>query len=150
MNEYIIREMKCEDYENVYTLWKSIQGFHIRELDDSKGSIERFIRRNPSTSIVAEAGGKIIGAILCGQDGRRGCLYHVCVAEQYRKQGVGKAMVTKALEALEKEGISKAFIVAFTDNEAGNRFWQEIGWKWRSDLNYYDYKLREDNEEVCI
>ena len=57
----------------------------MRSLDDSKEGVQRFLQRNPSTSVVAvvkeENKEKIVGAILCGHDGRRGCFYHVCVDE---------------------------------------------------------------------
>ena len=78
-----IRTMVAQDYPDVYRLWKTIKGFGIRSVDDSQEGVERFIRRNPSTSVVAEAGGEVVGAILCGHDGRRGCFYHVCVREDY-------------------------------------------------------------------
>ena len=85
MEKYVqgttIRPMVEEDYEKVYELWKTIKGFGIRSMDDSREGVARFIRRNPSTSIVAQADGQIVGAILCGHDGRRGCFYHVCVRE---------------------------------------------------------------------
>ena len=87
-----IRAMTMEDYDKVYALWKTIQGFGIRSIDDSREGVERFLKRNPSTSIVAEEDGNIVGAILCGHDGRRGCLYHVCVEKNHRKHGIGKAM----------------------------------------------------------
>ena len=74
--EYTIREMTLEDYDEVYALWMGIHGFGIRSIDDSKEGVERFLKRNPTTSMVAVADGKIVGAILCGHDGRRGCLYH--------------------------------------------------------------------------
>ena len=73
----IVREMTMEDYDKVYALWLSIQGFGIRSIDDSREGVERFLRRNPTTSVVAEQNGRIVGAILCGHDGRRGCFYHV-------------------------------------------------------------------------
>ena len=69
--------MTIDDFEQVHSLWMEIHGFGIRSIDDSKEGVERFIRRNPDTSIVACMDGKIVGAILCGQDGRRGCFYHV-------------------------------------------------------------------------
>ena len=71
-----IREMTIDDYEEVYHLWKQIKGFGIRSIDDSREGVERFLMRNPTTSVVAEKDGKIVGSILCGHDGRRGCLYH--------------------------------------------------------------------------
>lgn len=141
----LIREMKIEDYEEVYTLWKKIKGFGIRSIDDSRAGIERFLKRNPTTSVVAEMDGKIVGAILCGHDGRRGCFYHVCVDEAYRRHGIGKSMVVFAMEALKKEQINKVSLIAFTQNDIGNAFWNTIGWTRREDLNYYDFTLNEAN-----
>ena len=78
--DVIIREMTIEDYGQVYELWTEIKGFGIRTVDDSREGVERFLRRNPTTSVVAVQNGRIIGNILCGHDGRTGCFYHVCVA----------------------------------------------------------------------
>lgn len=140
-----IREMKIEDYDKVYELWMGIHGFAIRSLDDSREGVERFLKRNPTTSVVALCGEKIIGSILCGHDGRHGCLYHVCVHEDYRQHGIGRAMAEACMQALKKEQISKVMLVAFQENEIGNQFWQEAGWNFREDLNYYDFTLNEDN-----
>ena len=107
--------------------------------------MERFLKRNPTTSVVAEADGRIVGSILCGHDGRRGCLYHVCVHESYRRHGIGKAMVIRAMEKLKEEQISKVSLIAFTQNDIGNAFWNKIGWVERLDLNYYDFVLNEEN-----
>ena len=56
-----IRVMTIEDFDQVHALWMSIKGFGIRSVDDSKEGIERFLKRNPTTSVVAEEDGKIIG-----------------------------------------------------------------------------------------
>ena len=146
MNSHIsIRPMTIEDYEQVYELWMSIKGFGIRSIDDSREGVERFLKRNPTTSVVAEENGRIVGSILCGHDGRRGCLYHVCVHEDYRRHGIGKAMVVRAMEALKEEKISKVSLIAFTQNDIGNAFWNTIGWTERLDLNYYDFVLNTEN-----
>lgn len=142
---YTLRKMKTEDYDDVYALWMSIKGFGIRSMDDSKEGVTRFLRRNPTTSMVACMDGKIVGAILCGHDGRRGCFYHVCVHEAYRQHGIGKAMAKKAMEALQEEGINKVSLIAFASNQVGNRFWKDMGWTFREDLNYYDYTLNMNN-----
>ena len=142
-----IRTMTIEDYEEVYALWKSIRGFAMRSLDDSREGVERFLGRNPVSSVVAEEDGKIVGSILCGHDGRRGCLYHVCVHRDYRMRGIGKAMVVHAMNALKQEQISKVSLIAFTKNDIGNAFWNRIGWTKRLDLNYYDFVLNERNIE---
>ena len=137
--------MTIEEYQGVHDLWMSIKGFGIRSVDDSREGVEMFLKRNPTTSVVAIEDGKVVGSILCGHDGRRGCLYHVCVAEQYRRHGIGKAMVVQAMNALKAEHINKVSLIAFTQNDIGNAFWKHIGWTKREDLNYYDFTLNEAN-----
>ncbi|MCR4651100.1 MAG: GNAT family N-acetyltransferase [Lachnospiraceae bacterium] len=141
----MIREMKIEDYDEVYSLWKTIKGFAIRSIDDSREGVDRFLKRNPSTSVVVVEDDHVVGAILCGHDGRRGCLYHVCVHPDYRLQGIGKSMVVFAMEALHRENINKVSLIAFTQNDIGNAFWKTIGWTKREDLNYYDFTLNNEN-----
>lgn len=141
----MIRIMDIEDYDGVYGLWKKIKGFGMRSIDDSREGVERFLKRNPSTSVVSVESGKVVGSILCGHDGRRGCFYHVCVDAAYRRRGIGKAMVVKAMEALREEKISKVSLIAFTKNDVGNAFWNTIGWTKRLDLNYYDFVLNGEN-----
>ena len=140
-----IRVMTIDDYDGVYALWMSIHGFAIRSVDDSREGVEIFLKRNPSTSVVAVDNGEIVGAILCGHDGRRGCMYHVCVREDKRMLGIGKAMVVFCMKALREERINKVSLIAFTVNDIGNAFWKQIGWTKREDLNYYDFTLNEEN-----
>lgn len=145
MKDFIIRKMTPDDYDGVYALWSTIAGFAIRSIDDSKEGVTKFLKRNPETSVVAVSDGKIVGAILCGHDGRRGCLYHVCVNRDYRLNGIGKAMVVFCMKALQAEGINKVSLIAFTKNDIGNAFWKKLIWTKRDDLNYYDFTLNEEN-----
>ncbi|HCX78034.1 MAG TPA: GNAT family N-acetyltransferase, partial [Firmicutes bacterium] len=50
----MIRIMTIEDYERVYKLWSETKGMGLRSIDDSIEGIERFLKRNPRTSFVAE------------------------------------------------------------------------------------------------
>ena len=136
--------MREEDYDDVRALWMTIRGFGIRALDDSREDVVRFIRRNPTTSVVAVADGRVVGSILCGSDGRQGALYHVCVAREYRRQGIGTRMVGYCMERLREMGINKVALIAFANNDVGNAFWRQIGWK-KSDVNYYEFILNADN-----
>ena len=141
----IIRPMEIGDYENVRELWLSIRGFAIRKIDDSKEEIERFLERNPGTSVVAVEDGRVIGSILCGNDGRQGSFYHVCVAPDKRLRGIGTQMVGFCMEALRKQKINKISLIAFTRNDAGNAFWKQIGWTCRPDCNMYEFVLNKEN-----
>ncbi len=137
--------MTEDDYDDVRALWMTIRGFGIRALDDSREDVQRFIRRNPTTSVVARMDGRIVGSILCGSDGRQGALYHVCVARDYRRRGIGTHMVGYCMHQLRLMGINKVSLIAFTSNDAGNAFWKQIGWTRKSDVNYYEFVLNEQN-----
>ncbi|MCR5210392.1 MAG: GNAT family N-acetyltransferase [Lachnospiraceae bacterium] len=141
----MIRAMTIDDYDQVKALWMTIHGFGIRSVDDSREGIDMFLKRNPGMSVVAIEDDHVVGAILCGHDGRRGCLYHVCVDEKYRRNGIGKDMVVFCMNALKAEHINKVSLIAFTRNDIGNAFWHCIGWNEREDLNYYDFTLNEAN-----
>ncbi len=143
--EVVISPMIPEDYDEVRDLWLTIRGFGIRALDDSRKDIERFIRRNPTTSVVARADGRIVGSILCGSDGRQGTLYHVCVAKEYRRRRIGTQMVGFCMHQLRIMGINKVSLIAFAKNDIGNAFWNKIGWIRKTDVNYYVFDLNEKN-----
>lgn len=138
-----IRKMKIDDYENIRALWLSTPGMGLNNLDDSKEGTDRFLKRNPDTCFVAEKGGKLTGVILSGHDGRRGYIYHMAVALDERKQGIGTALLDHALDALAEEGINKAALVVFANNETGNAFWAKRGFASREDLVYRNKCLKE-------
>lgn len=131
-----IRVMTTEDYEQVYHLWINTPGMGLNDLDDSREGIAKYLNRNPTTCFVAVDEGKIAGVIMAGHDGRRGFIHHTTVAEEYRKQGIGRELVRHALTALEKEGINKAALLVFRQNELGNIFWENVGFTDREDIVY--------------
>lgn len=122
-------------------------GLGLSRMDDSREGIAKFLKRNPTTSFVAESeNGQIVGAILCGHDGRRALIHHTCVWRNYARRGIGEKLVTCALDALVKEGINKATLVVFTGNDVGNQFWQKMGFIRRDDLYYRNLALVNQND----
>ncbi len=138
-----IRNMTIHDYEEIYALWLSCHGMGLNSVDDSEVGIARFLNRNPDTCFVAEADGKIVGVILAGNDGRRGYIYHTAVHPQYRNCGIGRQLVETALQALRACDIHKVALVVFSSNEAGNGFWEKLGFTVRNDLTYRNRTLTE-------
>ena len=137
-----IRPMTIDDYDALYAIWTAC-GNGLNNLDDSREGIEKYLRRNPTTSFVAEDGGVIAGAVLCGHDGRRGYIQHMSVSPLYRRRGIGKRLLDAALAALKAEGINKTALAAFRKNALGNAFWDSMGFGLREDLNYRDLALTE-------
>jgi len=140
-----IRQMTMDDYGAVFGIWSATPGMGMRSMDDSPEGIARYLKRNPDTCFVAVKEGNVIGAILSGHDGRRGYIYHAAVIPARRREGVGKALVDAALAALGRAGILKVALVAFRANEAGNAFWERLGFTERTDLVYRNRSLTERN-----
>ena len=103
---FIIREMSIADFEEVKALWQRSNGIELSTAD-TKESITRFLERNPGLSFVARDGDLLVGAVLCGHDGRRGYIDHLAVSQSHRCQGIGRALVGRCLYNLVQIGIRK-------------------------------------------
>lgn len=116
------------DYDQAIALWANIEGVEICE-GDSREEISDYLKRNPSLSRVVEVDGVMVGAALCGHDGRRGWIYHLAVAPGHRGRGVGKALMEDCVDGLRKVGLPRAIILVAGDNPAGHQFWLRNGWE---------------------
>ena len=141
--EYEIRQVTIDDYDAIYELWNSTEQSRraMNPVDDSREGIERYLNRNPDTCFAAVKDGRIIGVILTGHDGRRAIIHHMCVHPDYRRRGIAARLVSRAEEALKKEGIQKIFGLVFKDNDAANAFWERQGYSLRTNLNYRNKSL---------
>ncbi len=130
---YEIMPMTLDDYDEVYALWKDSEGIGLSSAD-SRGGIARFLERNPALAFVARDEYGLAGAVMVGDDGRRGYLYHLAVSPRCRWQGIGRALVERCLEGLRGRGIEKCHIFVYGENREGRAFWEEAGFATRNDL----------------
>lgn len=128
-----IQPFRIEDYDAVVAFWEKQDGVGLNE-SDTRDAIQLFLERNRGMSFVVRDAGTVVGAALCGTDGRRGYLHHVAIAKEYRGKGWGRRLVEICLGELKKSGISRCNIFLFADNEAGEAFWKKIGYRVRVDL----------------
>lgn len=140
MQGYSIREMVIEDYDEVYQLWSLTKGIGLSGAD-TRANIDAYLKRNKGISFVCEADDRIIGAILCGHDGRRGFIHHLVVDEQYRRIGLGQKLISKSLERLKQENIQKCHLFVMKDNELGKEFWIKMGWVQREDIRTFSRNI---------
>jgi ribosomal protein S18 acetylase RimI-like enzyme len=122
------REFRIEDYDAAIELWSRVEGLDVAEGDDRE-TISRFLKQNRGLSRVAIDRSKFIGAALCGQDGRRGYIYHLAVDPAYHGRGIGKQLMKECLAGLKRVGLQRANILVAKDNPRGRDFWQRNGWE---------------------
>jgi putative acetyltransferase len=129
-----LRAMGAADYAAAFALWRATEGIGLSE-SDSEPAVAAFLRRNPGMSSVAVGeAGELLGAVLCGTDGRRGYLHHLAVPPRERGRGIGARLVSRCFEQLAAAGIPKCNVFLYTENHAGASFWEHNGWRARADL----------------
>jgi len=130
---YRIETMKLSDFAAVSRLWRKSEGIGLNE-SDTRPNIAIYLKRNPRMSFVARKGKTIVGAVLCGHDGRRGYLHHLAVAKSHRGDGIGKKLVEASFTMLRRAGVTRCNIYLFNSNSQGEAFWLHNGWTKRADL----------------
>lgn len=140
--DVVIRPMAAADYDAVVALWRVTDGIGLSAADE-QGPIEAYLARNPGMSRVAVRGGDVVGAVLCGHDGRRGYVHHLAVVPSERGRGLGRALMDEVLGELARAGISKANIVVYAGNADGQAFWRATGWFPRDDLVLMQHVIEE-------
>lgn len=138
----LIETMTIDHYDDVIALWKKSENVGLSSADERE-KIEAYLARNPGMSFVAKEDGVIVGAALCGHDGRRGYLHHLAVAEPNRKQGLGRRLVDRCIESLRGVGIEKCHLFLFDKNKKGKAFWKKIRWAPRTDIQVLSKELKE-------
>jgi len=136
-----IQNFDMKYYQQILALWKRSEGIGLSAADAPE-RISTYLARNPGTSFTAWDGERLIGAVLCGHDGRRGYLHHLAVDPEYQRRGIGRQLSEACMTALAREGIDKAHIFVYGANQDGLAFWQQAGWYRRHELVILSYDIK--------
>ena len=127
------REFIAADYDAVRDLWRATEGIVLRDVD-ARAPLVAYLAHNRGLSFVAHQAGIIVGAVLCGTDGRRGYLQHLAVAATHRRRGIGRALAERSFTALGERGIEKCHLMVLPGNMSARQFWTRLGWEERQDV----------------
>lgn len=129
----VIREYRAGDGEGLRALW-AIAGFHSPGDDDR--SLRRFAQHNAGMFLVAVQGSAIVGSAMGGWDGRRGWIYHVATAPEYRREGLATRLVRQIEARLKELGSPRANAIVLEDNDEAIAFWESLGYRDRASRQY--------------
>ncbi len=107
-----------------------------RPWNDPRKDIARklLVRRDlflVAAASAADAGadaGAIVGSVMVGYDGHRGWINYLAVAPDYRRQGLGRALMDEAETLLLREGCPKVNLQVRTGNEGVVAFYRRLGY----------------------
>jgi len=136
-DEIVIRVMRETDLDEALKLWRISFNAGFSTNFDTKEILIKYLNRNTEFSSVAcTMDGRIVGALMCGHDGRRGSIYHTAVYNEYRKKGIGRKMEQRSISELKNIGITTGFLFININNPGSKEFWDSIGWTVIPEVKY--------------
>ncbi|NMC52842.1 MAG: GNAT family N-acetyltransferase [Chloroflexi bacterium] len=136
--DYSVFQLK--DYDQAAAFWQRTPYIGLSSAD-TREAIGTFLSRNPGFSFAARDGDALAGTVLIGHDGRRGYMYHLAVAAEYRGQGIARELIRLGLDALRDAGIEKCHLFVYTDNQNALEFYRHEGWQQREELVIFSMNL---------
>jgi ribosomal protein S18 acetylase RimI-like enzyme len=126
--EIVIRSYSTEDLAGVTALWQLVfpsnSPWNIPEED-----IQRKLRVQPDLFLVAILDDTLVGTTMAGFDGHRGWVYYVAVHPDYRRKGIGSALMEKAEKGLAAIGCSKINLQVRAGNSQVAAFYRQLGYQ---------------------
>jgi ribosomal protein S18 acetylase RimI-like enzyme len=118
-----------DDYPEVVDLWEHAgPGVQVGR-SDTLEEVGKKVQRDPDLFLVVEVDDKLIGSVIGGFDGRRGMIYHLAVADDYRQQGIGAALMDEVERRLKGKGCLKAYLLVVDGNEYATQYYEKRGWQ---------------------
>ena len=128
------------DYAAALELWRGTDGVNVGH-SDTPEEIQKKLQRDPDLFLIAEVDRRMIGTIIGGYDGRRGLIYHLAVHADFRKQGIGAALLKEVEARLKAKGCLKCYLLILADNPDAVPFYEHHGWDEMTDCRLFAKKL---------
>jgi ribosomal protein S18 acetylase RimI-like enzyme len=138
---FTLRHGTPEDIDDLLALWLDAAENDGRPAD-TPGAVAALLQRDPEALIVADDDGKLIGSVIAGWDGWRYHLYRLAVRAEWRRRGVGTALLEAAEARLAGFGATRADAMVLDGNDLGQRLWRARGYRQQADWRRWVKQLR--------
>jgi ribosomal protein S18 acetylase RimI-like enzyme len=121
-SEFIVRACRSNEASDVLELWEQTRSEHA-STPDRHDDVQRLLSNDANCLLVAEAKGRIVGALIAASDGWRGNMYRLAVHPEQRRQGIGLALVRAGEQHLRRRGTSRVTALVAYEDEVAASFW---------------------------
>lgn len=128
-----VRAATAHDVPAVLALWERSRSI-VAVTPDSPEALERLLERDGDALLVAEEGGELVGSLIAAWDGWRGNLYRLAVAPEWRRRGVGRALVAAGEERLHALGARRVTALVGRGEEVARGFWEAVGYPYDANV----------------
>lgn len=122
-----IRSMEHRD-------WQHLEQFQQKDWSDIKPYFQYYLSSSSCYPIVVEYKGELLGIGSGIQLGSMGWIAHIVVAENYRRNGLGRMLVSAIMQQLQERGCRTISLVATQDGEG---LYRQLGFATFSSYLFY-------------
>ncbi len=122
----MLRDYKPEDFD---TLYEIDQACYEPGVAYSKRDMRAYLQFPGAECLVAQAADEMAGFCISARQRSRGYIVTIDVLEQYRKSGIGSAILREVERRLAANGVREIGLETATDNESAIAFWRKHGYR---------------------
>ncbi|MEM4468572.1 MAG: ribosomal protein S18-alanine N-acetyltransferase [Candidatus Nezhaarchaeales archaeon] len=134
--EYVVREFRLEDLQNVIYINRTC----LPENYAPEFFVYHF-REFPEGFLVAEMNGSVVGYVMTRVDmgfdyysshkalTEKGHVISIAVLPHARQKGIGKALLSRAIEAVRKRGVKEVYLEVRVSNTPAINLYHKLGFK---------------------
>ena len=122
-----IKPYEKTDLDPVMALW-SVVFPNPPSHNDPFADIQSKLKVQPDLFFVAVDDGHVVGTAMSGFDGHRGWVYYVAVHPDYRRRGIGSALMQEVERALVEIGCRKLNLQIRSENAPVQAFYNSLGY----------------------
>ncbi len=108
-------------------LWERTRSEHATT-PDRLDDLQRLLSHDAGSLLVAFADGAIVGALIAASDGWRGNMYRLAVHVEYRRAGIGLALVRAGEQHLRSQGTGRVTALVAYEDATAISFWEAAGY----------------------
>ena len=124
MASITIRPCRLDECVTVLSLWKAAEA--TPSTTDDIEELRRLVSESGELFLVAEQDNQVVGTVVGGWDGWRGNIYRLAVSPEYRRQGIGEALVQEVERRLVARGTRKISILIEHEDTLAISFWDSL------------------------
>lgn len=121
-----LRACRFEDVPAILEFWLAAEA--TPSVTDTADDLHRAIASNSARVLVAEISARLVGTIIGTFDGWRGNIYRMAVHPDFRRRGIGRALVAEIDDWLVGQGAKRVTALVEKDHAWATSFWTAVGY----------------------